>query len=377
MHAFLTLAGLLRGEPPALPLTEPQWLTIVHAANDHRVLRVFTESTKTLDLRIPLSAASLIQAYKRESVGFSLLQIAEVAKILSSAVAVGLRVIPLKGPVLLQRFYGDPVRRHSSDLDLLVPEPECAGLGAVLAALGYREQFSGESVKSQWVRGPVMIEVHTHFDEPVLLPFSMGPVWERARCGSFQGQSCWHLHPSDELLFLSLHAARHGFQQLSWPLELARAYELFATELPLTDGRWQPLSGQEATPLPGILLLGHAMAQRVSARAVPSVPVNTPARVRRRAVQLVDEFWDAALHGEALHANRLRAYRYLLRLEPSAAGRARGLARQLWMCSTRHTSIDLEIAERWRVRSRLGRWMLRQAYLLGKLVGGRDTFARR
>lgn len=364
------LARLLRGEGPAPEMSECEWLKVVESANDHRVLRAFGESVRHLGGWMPPAAEELLQIYERESAGFGLMQTAGLIEVLELAADADLRAIPLKGPMLLERLYGDPVRRCSSDLDFLVPELECSAFGEALEAVGYFEQITGDVVTRTWMRGALVIEVHTHFDEPELMPFDMESVWERAELGSFQGRRCWNLNVSDELLFLSLHAGRHGFQQLSWPLELGRAYELFADRMPMRDGRWDPDAGQGAATLPGILLLGQALAQRVSAQPVRRIAVEAPERVRRTAERIAEELWNAALCGRALNTNRLRAYGFVPRLETGAVGRARRMWRLLWMCSTRIDTAEDESAGSGSIRSKFVRWVLRQCYLLRKLFGG-------
>ena len=61
----------------------------------------------------------------------------------------GIRVSPLKGPLLADALYGDPARRNSTDIDLLVAPERIADAVAVVRRLGYappRDRVGGDGL---------------------------------------------------------------------------------------------------------------------------------------------------------------------------------------------------------------------------------------
>ncbi len=129
-----------------------------------------------------------------------------------------LRVIPLKGAVLGEQFYGDPGLRIVGDLDLLVPEQDVGVALQVLAGLGYvpdarfESAFAVPLTKHTTLRpGPkatAPVEVHWGLLTPDQTGgLEGGELWERAVRTTVAGVGAWAMAPEDLLLHLALHVA--------------------------------------------------------------------------------------------------------------------------------------------------------------------------
>lgn len=130
----------------------------------------------------------------------------------------GIRCSPLKGPLLGEAIYGDPGRRPSSDIDLLVSPEQLQAAVDVVRGLGYgaptdyvepsglpqlhfllvHQRGKQPLVELHW-------RVHWHeqsFARERLLPTAVDPL------------SDWRPAPADELTALLLFYARDGFIDL-------------------------------------------------------------------------------------------------------------------------------------------------------------------
>jgi hypothetical protein len=138
-------------------------------------------------------------------------------------------VLPLKGPVLGERLYGDPLVRLSQDLDLLVPFAQVRPALAALEALGYRGE-GGPAMRYHRRYhhhhrldrpGGPLVELHFRLYVGFGRTIAAEPFLQRAgRYRTQSGGSCLILAPEDELLYLAIHAAGHACDRLGWLYDL-------------------------------------------------------------------------------------------------------------------------------------------------------------
>jgi hypothetical protein len=162
-------------------------------------------------------------------------------------------VIPLKGAVLLERYYGNLGLRALGDLDLLVPVSDVAAAVRALTGLGYDpdprfDPAVAVPVTKHTRLGPgpgalALVEVHWDLTTPgaVEVP-GCAELWDRAVPATVAGVAVSSLCPEDLLLHLCLHLAyEHDFAfglrgfcdialvaaacvgTLDWPAVVARA----------------------------------------------------------------------------------------------------------------------------------------------------------
>jgi hypothetical protein len=147
----------------------------------------------------------------------------------------GIRSSALKGPLLGEAIYGDPGRRLSSDVDLLVPSEHLQTAVEVARGLGYRAPTDHVEagglpllhyslVHERGGLPPLELHWRIHwyersFARERLLP----PVAE-----SLQD---WRPAPADELAALLLFYARDGFLGLRLATDLSAWWDAFGTEL--------------------------------------------------------------------------------------------------------------------------------------------------
>ena len=205
---------------------------------------------------------------------------------MDSLAAAGIRSAALKGPLLGEAVYGEPGRRPSSDVDLLVPAEDLHRAVEVARGLGYE--------------GPI--------DRPMadglpLLHFSLGhkggelpPLelhwrihWHERRFArerllppSPESPNEWRPAPEDELAALLLYYARDGFTGLRQASDLGAWWDRFGPEL--RAGALEETGADYPELAPALLA---ALARARSAVGLPGSPSRRELRSRQRiAVEL-------------------------------------------------------------------------------------------
>lgn len=201
----------------------------------------------------------------------------------------GIVAVPLKGPCLAERLFGAAALRVCRDLDLLVSKDDLDRAEAVLATLGFIPD-TPDDYHRQWCRGSAIVELHRDVENPLAFNFHIASVLRRIQPAVFQGESCWQLAPSDELLFLCLHGVRHRFERLSLVLDLCLAFE----KLTLAEPEMEQ-ARPEVAERDSLLALGLAMARHLQPEmSVKLVPGESPAQLRHLD-RLADRLWHRLL----------------------------------------------------------------------------------
>ena len=184
---------------------------------------------------LPDHFSEQIETYARQARQQSVAQQMLTIRVVSALKEAGIRALPLKGPLLGERLYGDLGARVSADIDLLVGAANLPRAIEILTRLGYRRC---QEETSQATRRPVLHERLTHDAElpPVELHWRVHWYEERFSADllarSTSGPNgCLRPRPVDELAELLLLYARDGFSGLRYPADLAAWWDIHGGEL--------------------------------------------------------------------------------------------------------------------------------------------------
>lgn len=154
-----------------------------------------------------LAVAQAVSAMRCEAVTLQCLRICD---------EMGIDAVPLKGPLLGKRLYGDAGRRPTSDVDLLVAHADVKRLIKRLAAEGavlpkayvhdYYEK-AHHHLNVTW-RG-TLIELHFRASSSFGVFTPSEPMLERSVLSTIDGQQLRTLECNDEIVYLATHAAAH------------------------------------------------------------------------------------------------------------------------------------------------------------------------
>jgi hypothetical protein len=130
----------------------------------------------------------------------------------------GIPHLVLKGPVLAQTVYDDPVTRTMSDLDFLFHAKDIGRAFAALEVAGYRVPSRLQGVELEPGDGPpveppgdpdMMIESHTILDSTGEDESALDAAWSRVRSADLDGLSVMTLAPTDFFTSVVMHLSKH------------------------------------------------------------------------------------------------------------------------------------------------------------------------
>jgi hypothetical protein len=230
----------------ALVRAGPSWPRFLALAGVHGVGALVSRTLEALALPgVPVEVSGSLAAARRLNAARNALIARGLAGVLGALARAGVPAIPLKGVVLAGSLYGDPAVRVCSDIDVLVPP------GAVPRAFeAMREAGCVPDAEEQDVAPadlPMLLESNIEYAFalpspphcPVELHWGIAwrwpgagtavdDLWAEARPADWAGIPVRVMSPEWDLLYLSVHAARHRWQSLKW---LADIHEVCARGL--------------------------------------------------------------------------------------------------------------------------------------------------
>jgi Uncharacterised nucleotidyltransferase len=177
------------------------------------------------------TVARALDASRRQSVFLQTI----AARVTAALAGAGIRCTTLKGPALSEVLYGDPGRRPSSDIDLLVAGDQLDDAVKVVRELGYKAptdhvtddglpllHFALIHERGQLL--PVELHWRIHWYERDF-------AGERLLVPAGELDDAWRPAPVDELAALLLFYARDGFIDLRLATDLGACWDVFGARL--------------------------------------------------------------------------------------------------------------------------------------------------
>ncbi len=262
--------------------------------------------------------------------GRNLRMTGELAGILRAFDGESMRVISYKGPALAWLAYGDLGSREFGDLDLLIERDSFSKAFDLMTKLGYEAEidleagswsaFTATTNVLAWWHPSKEVSVELHWElSPWYLPFPIGfdNLYGRRQLSYPGGREVETLSTEDLLVFLCLHGAKHGWERMSWIIDLGglirRAERI--------DWRRMMLDARECRRA---VWLGLALAREVTKVPLPAEVVNAIDEdiETRRLVDLVLEWLERERGPSMTELTSL-----LLRLRKGPLEKARMLTR--------------------------------------------------
>jgi hypothetical protein len=180
---------------------------------------------------------------------------ADLAGIVRAAAQEGVRVLPLKGAALVERYYAEPGLRPMADIDLLVRPEELPRLDRALAGLGFqaleetarhRAYGRGAPVVVSWDHehpdNPRGVEVHTRVGEQLrAISYDItDSLWAGASQAAFDGGPGMLPAPAGLLHHLLIHTCHNVINRR---LRLIQLYDIALVAPAVSAAAWVELSG--------------------------------------------------------------------------------------------------------------------------------------
>ncbi len=202
------------------------WGRFLDAVGHHRVVPLMGPALAA-DGPVPEAVRVQLLELQRQATRRMLALGGELVGVATAFQAAGIELVVLKGPALSELLYGDPWRRFSRDIDLMVrPEAEAAALD-LLCTLGYGENGqliarNTNAVSLYHQRFSFPLELHVRFgDDDRLLPCRLVRPFENVARVSIGGQHIPTLGPEAAVVYAVYHGTNHVWSLLYWLADMA------------------------------------------------------------------------------------------------------------------------------------------------------------
>jgi len=265
----------------AMPMTPPaevNWGRFPGLCEWHNVIPLVCRMLPlALNGAVPPAALSRLRGLHQNNTARSLQLATELARVLRAFESSGIPAYPFKGPALSVMLYGDPARRQSKDLDILVPKAKLPRAMKALDALGYRTQHELDGARlsahrrteyeTAFVRRDGKVQVELQWS---VVPGYFGfdherlDIWSRLEKRTWGGLDFPALPPEETLLMLCVHGSKHLWCKLGWVCDVGG---LLASPTPPDLQRTLELAGR--CGVTRLLLLGLLLAARLAGSRLP------------------------------------------------------------------------------------------------------------
>ena len=206
----------------------------------------------------------------------------ELLNILKVAAASNLQVIPWRGPVFSEIFYGDINARNFGDLDFIFRKEDLPKLKSALKSIGYDYTFLGEKEKDYLAKEHALAFLKTERGVDFELDFHWSiaekhwnisypdkMLWQRLERHNFLGTEIPALSPEDLVLCICIHhGLRGGWQKLKHIFDLA----LILKKYDCLD--WQSITKKaQQLKIKNALLTGCYIVEKL-------LGIKTPAKIK-------------------------------------------------------------------------------------------------
>jgi hypothetical protein len=274
-------AGRIIGEVDWRQLTETLRLRRLLPVLGPRILELAEERA---DDDFAIAVKQAIEVGRRHSAFLQLVSLRVIAMLADA----GIRSTALKGPFLGEAIYGDPGRRLSSDIDLLVAPEQLPAAVEVVRGLGYG--VPTDHVEASGLPQLHFLLVHERGELPAVeLHWRVHWYEQRFACERLlapvvEELGAWRPAPADELAALLLFYARDGFIDLRLATDLSAWWDVYGAGLPsgalgdvlrayptLTRGiTVAAVAAERIVGLPVVQILGYrpklGLRERIAAR---------------------------------------------------------------------------------------------------------------
>jgi hypothetical protein len=295
--------------------------TLVHGAEEAMKRRLAGLFLYGLRMRgaagdgLPDATAEALRRSARHEAADDAVAEGQIGEILHLLARRGLQPVVLKGRLLAQEIWPQPHHRPPGDLDLLLDEGEIPHARSALVSAGFVEPQPAPSPETSTIglgRPPgrgTAVDLHWRPFRTVGKELAAADLLGRARPATLAGHPVRTLEETDRLLYLLIHAAKHGMRRTKWLLDL------YGVAMQADEATWQEvvrraIASRNTRPcfaaaaalagLPGlehVARLVHPLAPGRPLRAVLSRLVSLrgavhevpPSQVEQYALELVIE----------------------------------------------------------------------------------------
>lgn len=176
---------------------------------------------------IPEARLAQLRDYARRNGAAALVLTGELLRLLAKLEDGGIEAMPIKGPALAARLYGEVGLRRFGDLDVLVRARDVWRASAILQTQGFTPDYDVSVTRREaFLRGDYVRLFRAADDQTIVelhwgiarrsfaVQFDETAVWHRSGGLALQGRTVPTPSDEDLLLMLCIHGARHAWDKL-------------------------------------------------------------------------------------------------------------------------------------------------------------------
>ena len=223
-----------------------RWNPLFYLADQHGLTCLLYRSLSGFRDIVPVAEMrELVRRYE-SNLHKVLLTARELIRILDRLDSLEIDIMPYKGLALAETLYGDIAARQAGDIDLLIHARDLARIKDAVQDLGYTTHLalsekeeqaylvSGYECAFDGAAGKNLLEVHWAVQPRFYaVDFDIESLFRRAEPVTVAGRNVRTLSLEDQVLVLSVHAAKHMWKRLIWLCDIARLMHL-----PAVDWNW-------------------------------------------------------------------------------------------------------------------------------------------
>jgi hypothetical protein len=213
------------------------WDNFISLSYTHGVFPLVYKILKKYDEKIPLDKLSFMKQTYMDVVKTNMLMTSELIKISKLLEENGIKSIAFKGPTLSQMAYGDVVSRQYVDLDILVDENELLNAIEILKKNDYvlEDDFKLELLKNNrnifhdvTLRKNALVNIELHwrlFSDEYMTGIADLNIEENIKIFEYQNNKLKVFENEIQILYLSIHGAKHNWERIEWLVDIVRFIE--------------------------------------------------------------------------------------------------------------------------------------------------------
>jgi putative nucleotidyltransferase-like protein len=316
-----------------LPDPQLNWDAALLLADQHGTSSLLYHYLEPLAATIPAAAFASLRRRYESNLHKSLLLTRELMRILDCLDALRIEVIPYKGIVLSETYYGDIAMRQSGDMDFFVRVQDVGRINRAVCKLGYTPRLPiPESAEADYIASGY----ECAFDSPAgnnllelqwalqprfyAVDFDMAGLFERALNATIAGRGVKTASPEDLLLVLSVHAAKHVWGRLIWLCDIGQIVKR-------EDLNWAWVRAQaHHLGIERILHITLLLANRFLATPVPA-PIRDAAMTDKVGRAFTEQIAAAVTAGVCYEEQKIEYFRLMMRIRERRMDRVRFLTR--------------------------------------------------
>ena len=309
------------------------WKSVLDLADRHGTLPLLHQVLANRSQEVPAETLLLLKQRHQINLHKSLFLARELIRILDRLAQWGIEALPYKGVTLAEQMYGDMSLRPAGDIDLLIRPEDLSRIKQAVGELGYtpHDHLSSAEERAYLQSGyecafdsqagrnllEVQWAIQPHF---YAVDYDMQALFRRAVTVSVEGHAMNTPSPEDQLLILSIHAAKHVWGRLIWLCDIARILQL-----PTLNWKWID-DEANALGIARILRVTLLLTNRFLGAPLPAL-LEAHVAGDQQAVRLAEKVNAQIVSGNSCDVESLAYFRLMMHLRERGADQIRFLQR--------------------------------------------------